>query len=360
MKRIPFLTTKIIFSSIFGILINSSSIAQCTSLANSSPLISGTTTIGNHFSAGFSNEVWSSCNNLYFNYRGNVTTTYFWNLGGGTTTGNSILTLQNSGNVGLSTTTPNFNFQVHGTKDYIVDKLATHSTDGGGGFAGSLNYGKTARIGLTNTTTGLTDKDGGVIRMSDNTLNIENLEAKEIILNSNGSILTLSGDHKKIYVGNYINYAVGTSALNSLGLLNVQGTENGLYIKTNIAGKYGLSVQMYDNSDNAINVFSNASPTIANFRVKGDGTVYARKYVTTLAAFPDYVFDESYSLLTFTELRSYLKNNHRLPKMPSALEVEKEGADLGELNRLLVEKVEELTLYILQLEERTKALETSK
>ena len=46
--------------------------------------------------------------------------------------------------------------------------------------------------------------------------------------------------------------------------------------------------------------------------------------------------------------------------MPSATQVDTEGADLGELNRLLVEKVEELTLYILQLEERMQKVENVK
>ncbi|WP_159038364.1 hypothetical protein [Brumimicrobium mesophilum] len=43
--------------------------------------------------------------------------------------------------------------------------------------------------------------------------------------------------------------------------------------------------------------------------------------------------------------------------MPTAVEVKENGADIGEINRLLVEKVEELTLYVLLLEERMKALE---
>ena len=46
--------------------------------------------------------------------------------------------------------------------------------------------------------------------------------------------------------------------------------------------------------------------------------------------------------------------------MPSATQVDTEGADLGELNRLLVEKVEEMTLYILQLEERMQKVENVK
>jgi hypothetical protein len=60
------------------------------------------------------------------------------------------------------------------------------------------------------------------------------------------------------------------------------------------------------------------------------------------------------------ELRSYITTNKHLPNVPSANEFAETGVDLGELNRLLLEKVEELTLYILQLEERTKRLEDQK
>lgn len=265
-----------------------------------------------------------------------------------------------SGYVGLgiralasSTNLPSFNFQVHGVNDLIVTIPA--GRDGSPG--GTINYGKTARIGLTNTTTGLTSADGGVLRMSGTNLALENLEQGNILI-SNGLTTTFHGAHGKVYVGTYSNYAVGASQLDLLARLNIQGTDNGLYIRTQSAGKYGVTIQMQGETDNAINVYPSQSSTVANFRVKGSGEVYARKYITTLAAFPDYVFNDDYKLLTFSELRTYLSLNNRLPNMPSAIQVAEEGADLGELNRLLVEKVEELTLYILQLEKRTKLLET--
>lgn len=64
-----------------------------------------------------------------------------------------------------ATTLPGFNFQVHGTTDYIVTVTNPFPQ-----APTNLNYGKTARIGLTNSTTGLTSADGGVIRMSHYTL----------------------------------------------------------------------------------------------------------------------------------------------------------------------------------------------
>ena len=100
-------------------------------------------------------------------------------------------------------------------------------------------------------------------------------------------------------------------------------------------------------------------PTAAdiNFKVTGGGEVYGRRFTTTLNDFLDYVFANDYQLMTYGELRSFIATNRHLPNMPTAAEVEQNGADLGEINRLLVEKVEELTLYILELEERLVEME---
>ena len=96
------------------------------------------------------------------------------------------------------------------------------------------------------------------------------------------------------------------------------------------------------------------------FNITGEGYVFARRYTTTLLNIPDYVFAPDYSLLSFQELRDYLRTNRHLPNIPSAKEMEAQPVDLGELTRLLLEKVEESTLYILQLEERIKVLEAGK
>lgn len=94
------------------------------------------------------------------------------------------------------------------------------------------------------------------------------------------------------------------------------------------------------------------------FRVTGEGKVWATSvHVRLKEDFPDYVFEPGYKLMPLEKLRKYIADNQRLPNMPAAEEVERNGVDLGEMNRLLVEKVEELTLYVLELEERLKAVE---
>jgi hypothetical protein len=147
----------------------------------------------------------------------------------------------------------------------------------------------------------------------------------------------------------------GTSTLKAK--FNVETSDNGLYIKTTSATKYGMSLNTRSTAD-AIQVFStDVNPTLKNFKVTGNGEVFARKYTTTIANIPDYVFAEDYELMSFSDLRSFLEKNKHLPNVPSAKECEADGVDLGEMNRILLEKVEELTLYILQLEERVKVVE---
>lgn len=92
------------------------------------------------------------------------------------------------------------------------------------------------------------------------------------------------------------------------------------------------------------------------FQVNADGLVYAREFKVNLdAAWPDYVFDESYKLRPLSEVKQFIIANKHLPNVPSAEEIKDNGLSLGEGNKILMEKVEELTLYLIQLEESLKS-----
>ncbi len=86
--------------------------------------------------------------------------------------------------------------------------------------------------------------------------------------------------------------------------------------------------------------------------------VFAREVEVTSGnyVFPDYVFDEDYDLRSIEELASYIKENHHLPEIPSAEEVEENGMQLGEMSVNLLKKIEELTLYMIQLNKENEAL----
>ena len=80
------------------------------------------------------------------------------------------------------------------------------------------------------------------------------------------------------------------------------------------------------------------------------GTVYSTEVKVDLAAGtgPDYVFEPTYDLKSLSEIETYIKENKHLPEVPSAKEMEKNGVQLGEMNMLLLKKVEELTLYSIE------------
>ncbi len=72
---------------------------------------------------------------------------------------------------------------------------------------------------------------------------------------------------------------------------------------------------------------------------------------------PDYVFEEDYKFATLEALESYIKANKHLPEVPSAKEFERDGIAVGEMNKLLLKKIEELTLHMIEMNKRVEKLE---
>lgn len=109
------------------------------------------------------------------------------------------------------------------------------------------------------------------------------------------------------------------------------------------------------------------------------GTIHTQEVKVDLegAVAPDYVFEHyfqgssrylpEYRLLSLNELENFIEKHHHLPKIPSAAEMEVSGISLKEMNLLLLEKIEELTIYTLQqqkeidvLKEELKILKTNR
>ncbi len=73
---------------------------------------------------------------------------------------------------------------------------------------------------------------------------------------------------------------------------------------------------------------------------------------SAVAGWPDYVFGSEYKLKPLADVKTFIAENKHLPNIPSASEIEKNGIQLGDMSKRLMEKVEELTLYILQLQDQ--------
>jgi hypothetical protein len=93
------------------------------------------------------------------------------------------------------------------------------------------------------------------------------------------------------------------------------------------------------------------------------GRICAKEVLVALSGspcWPDYVFNKDYKLPSLNELEQFIAQNQHLPNVPSAAEVEANGVELGEMNALLLQKVEELTLYILDLQKQINELKNDK
>ncbi len=91
-------------------------------------------------------------------------------------------------------------------------------------------------------------------------------------------------------------------------------------------------------------------------RIAATGEI--RVFTDGTTTFPDYVFDPSYRLPTLEETEKYVKENHHLPEVPSAAEIEKEGMSLNGMNVILLKKVEELTLHLIEIKKENTELKT--
>ena len=97
----------------------------------------------------------------------------------------------------------------------------------------------------------------------------------------------------------------------------------------------------------AVNVDIGTS-TPGLYKLAVEGTRGASKIKITQTAWADYVFDSSYQLPSLSHVETFIKENKHLPEVPSASEVKKDGLDLGDNQVVLLKKIEELTLYIIQ------------
>ena len=156
----------------------------------------------------------------------------------------------------------------------------------------------------------------------------------------------------------------GDITLQSGGLLNlradalnigfVQLSGNNIRIGTygdNTTGKFVVRTGGGDRLfvDAAGNVSIGSASAANGYKLSVAGKVMAEELRIRLqASWPDYVFSDQYQLRNLSELENYIRTHHRLPNIPAAFEVEKNGMDMGEMQRRMMEKIEELTLYIIQ------------
>ncbi len=89
-------------------------------------------------------------------------------------------------------------------------------------------------------------------------------------------------------------------------------------------------------------------------KLEVNGKIRSKEVIVEATGWPDYVFTDDYDLPTLAEIEVFIKANKHLPGVPSAKQVEENGLTLGEMNALLLKKIEELTLHTIE-QEKTSA-----
>ena len=154
-----------------------------------------------------------------------------------------------------------------------------------------------------------------------------NVRAQDAVAEGGEIQLEGAGNYDKWHVDNYAGH---------LRIFNTGGE----HFRLTQDGKLGIDV------------------TNPNEKLEVDGNLKANGVILNIGTFPDYVFSDNYDLISLEEIEAYIKANKRLPNMPSEQEVIEKGLDVKQINLLLVEKVEELTLHSIQLKKENKQLKS--
>lgn len=124
-------------------------------------------------------------------------------------------------------------------------------------------------------------------------------------------------------------------------------------IVINANGGSGWSVHMTENG--YFHYGSGLTPV--GYPFSSQGRILAPDFVAlAVNSWPDYVFDKNYQLMPLADVKKYIEQHQHLPNIPAAAILEKEGIPLGDISKRMMEKIEELTLYVLQQQEQIDEL----
>ena len=282
-------------------------------------------------------SVWIYKNGAWAELAGSGGSTTSW-----TASGANIYN-SNGGNVGIGTTTP--------TTAKLVVKTPINST-------GWTHIGGADSIVITEGIGGVSGSIGTITN-----------HAFRIHTNGTGKF--------SVYPGGEV--VVGANSVGSFGKLTVQTTNNTYGISHLGEGGNVLATRMGGTSAGIgtfsptnMRIFSNGLSRIfiaeatgnvgigidfPNYKLEVNGNVRSKEVVVEALNWPDYVFDEQYNLTPLSEVEKYIQENKHLPKFSSAADIESKGLHLGGTQKQMMEKIEELTLYLIDANKRIERLE---
>ena len=121
-------------------------------------------------------------------------------------------------------------------------------------------------------------------------------------------------------------------------------------------GSSSTRIMRIDGDNHRVGIGNNISEIPAGYRLAVDGKIRCREVRVTNSGWADFVFEDDYQLPSLSEVEQFIKTNKHLPDVPSASEVLENGTDLGEIDAILLQKIEELTLYMIELKKENEEM----
>jgi hypothetical protein len=282
-------------------------------------------------------------------------------------------------NIGIGFNNPLYKLHVNGTiaSNQVLGGNNVRSDGGIGGidfFNNGIGYAYSAKIYTfrsfaTNEYYGFTnDYDGNGAQLS--------IISKNDYVSGNIGFYTGSGQ-RSMSISSQGNVGIGTSIPSNKLVVNVTNDDRVVLNQTSL-NNYGYEwayngqrewdlysspnnyLQFYNQNLGAILTMQTNSGNVGigttnpSEKLSVNGNIRSRKVIVTQNGWADYVFNDGYRLRPLTQVESYIKENKHLPEIPTAKEVEKNGVDLGETQALLLKKIEELTLYMIEMKKESE------
>ena len=238
---------------------------------------------------------------------------------------------------------------IHNTTASTTPATGALVVTGGAGIGSNLMVGTDAKIGKDlqvdeDLNVNKTATIGGATKIND--LSASTTPATGALVVAGGA-----GIGQDLNVGNTLKVNGTTSSTNATTGALVVGGGVGIGENLNVTGTSTLTGK----------VAIATTTTPGGHELYVGGSIIAEEVVVKLSGnWPDYVFDPNYKLPDLKEWQKFITANGHLPGMPSAQQIkEQDGVALGETQRLLVEKVEQLLLLILEQQKQIDALQTA-
>ena len=253
---------------------------------------------------------------------------------------NRLFVSNTTGNIGLSTL-PHATYRLDVNGSINATSLYVNGTPVSGGTSqwtttGSNIYYNAGNVAIGTSTISSTTKFEVVGPGSGNGATIRASGGGDVLLNSGGSLF-FDGNYS-YGAGNYIRpVAANTQAFFTSGIERMRIASD---------GNIGIGTTLSSNPN--------------GYKLAVNGVIGAKevKVENTSTTWPDYVFNSDYKLSPLSEVEHFIKENNHLPEVPTASEIKEKGQALGEMNALLLKKVEELTLYLIDIKKEVNELKT--